>query len=86
MAGAIGAVDVSALAAASRGLTGADLKAIVEDAKLLFAYDILHQRAPRAAEEYFFDAIESVRENRRNYARNKPARSAEVVKMGFRTE
>ena len=82
----IGAVDVGSLALASRGLTGADLKAIVEDAKLLFAYDTLHGRPPRVAEEYFFEAIETVRDNRRNYARSKPARLAEVVKMGFRAE
>ena len=36
---AIGDVDVEALAAATEGLAGADLKRVVEDGKLLFAFD-----------------------------------------------
>ena len=36
---ALGDVDIDALAAASDGFTGADLKRLVEDGKILFAYD-----------------------------------------------
>ncbi len=79
----IGAVDTEKLAAAARGLTGADLKAVVEDGKLLFAHDKATGKAPRPVEDYFLEAIESVRANRRTYARSKPARFTEVVKLGF---
>ena len=60
------------LARASRGLTGADLKAAVEDAKLLYAYDWTQDREA-SHQEYFLDAIATIRSNRRNYARRKPA-------------
>ena len=49
------------LAGASRGLTGADLKAVVEDAKLLFAHDKARGKTPRPVEEYYLEAIETVR-------------------------
>ena len=68
----VGAVDVVKLAAASRGLTGADLKAVVEDGKLLFAHDVARGEPLRPAEEYFLQAIETVRANQSSYARRKP--------------
>jgi transitional endoplasmic reticulum ATPase len=79
----IGAADSGRLAGASHGLTGADLKNIVEDGKLLYAHDRVSGAAMRAAEEYFLDAIETVRANRRSYARSKPPRLTETVKIGF---
>lgn len=82
----IGAVDVCTLAAASRGLTGADLKAVVEDGKLLFAHDKALGRPLRPVEAYFLKAIETVRANRRNYGRSKPDPSMQVVKIGFCVE
>ena len=77
--------DVAELAVASRGLTGADLKAVVEDGKLEFAHDTACGKPVRAAAEYFLDAIENVRANRRNYAR-KPKQITEGVKLGFYQE
>ena len=82
----IGAADVAALASASRGLTGADLKAVVEDGKLLFAHDKVRGEPLRPAEDYFLEAIETVRANRRNYFRTRPERPLEVVKLGFAAE
>jgi transitional endoplasmic reticulum ATPase len=79
----IGTADVSLLAIASHGLTGADLKAIVEDGKLSFAHDIASGRTPRAVEDYFLEAIETVRTNRRNYSRRKPAIFSDTAKVGF---
>lgn len=79
----IGTADVSLLAVASHGLTGADLKAIVEDGKLSFAHDVASGRTPRPAEDYFLEAIETVRTNRRNYSRRKPAVFSEAVRIGF---
>jgi ATP-dependent 26S proteasome regulatory subunit len=81
----IGSVDVALLATASHGLTGADLKAIVEDGKLSFAHDIARGREPRVVEDYFLEAIETVRANRRNYSRRKPAVFGEAAKIGFVT-
>jgi ATP-dependent 26S proteasome regulatory subunit len=83
---AIGDVDVALVAAAARGLTGADLKSVVEDAKLAFAHDQAYGRIPAAAEEYFFDAVERVRNNRRNYSKPRRAPMSEVVTLGFKVE
>jgi ATP-dependent 26S proteasome regulatory subunit len=77
------AADVSRLAAASRGLTGADLKNVVEDGKLLFAHDRAAAQPVRPVDEYFLEAIASVRANRRSYARGKPHRMTETVDIGF---
>ena len=82
----LGAADGAVLASASQGLTGADLKAIIEDGKLLFAHDKARGKAPRAPEEYFIEAIDTVRANRRNYARSKPMKFSEVAKVGFGVE
>ena len=66
--GVIGSADALRLASATHGLTGADLNAVVEDAKLLFAHDVSRSVAPRAAEAYFLDAIAELRATRRTYA------------------
>jgi AAA+ superfamily predicted ATPase len=76
-------VDIGALAAASHGLTGADLNAVVEDGKLAFAHDRIAGREGRALEAYFLEAIETVRENRRRYKRNRPVQMGDAVKFGF---
>ena len=77
------AVDIEALASASRGSTGADLKAIIEDGKLQFAYD-QHMGARRVpVEEYFLNAIATARGNRRRYQKRKCARPGEKETFGF---
>lgn len=81
----IGAADVEIVAAASKGLTGADLKAVIEDGKLLYAHDCASGKSPRAAEQYFLDAIETVRANRRNYTKRKSP-LWEEIKFGFKVE
>ena len=65
---AVGVVDVPAVAAASEGLSGADLKRVVEDGKLLFAYDRAKQAPMQPATDYFVRAIETVRRNKAHYA------------------
>jgi ATP-dependent 26S proteasome regulatory subunit len=77
------AANVAKLASASRGLTGADLKAVVEDGKLLFAHDMASGKAARPVEEYFLEAIETVRANQSNYAKRKPVGIGRGVTMGF---
>jgi SpoVK/Ycf46/Vps4 family AAA+-type ATPase len=59
--------DPEKLAAEADGLTGADLKRVVEDGKALFAYDKARGVDLRPAEEYFAAAISTVRDNKRLY-------------------
>jgi predicted AAA+ superfamily ATPase len=75
--------DAARLAAAAHGLTGADLKAVVEDAKLLFAHDVSTATPPRAVEGYFLDAIREVHANHRNYRKKRPAAFASGGCIGF---
>ena len=79
----IGCADTHRLAEATQGLTGADLKNLVEDGKLMFAHDQVHGHAIREPEQYFLDAIETLRKQRREYSRSKPPRLVETVKVGF---
>jgi transitional endoplasmic reticulum ATPase len=65
---AIGRLDIAALAAASEGLSGADLKRVVEDGKLLFAYDRSRQSRMQPPTDYFVRAVETVRRNKEQYA------------------
>jgi transitional endoplasmic reticulum ATPase len=65
---AIAAVDVARLAAESDGLSGADLRRVVEDGKLLFAFARSRGAAMEPATEYFRRAIETVRRNKEQYA------------------
>jgi transitional endoplasmic reticulum ATPase len=64
----IGAVDIDRLAAATDQLSGADLKRVVEDGKLLYAFDRARDITPRPATDYFLEALETVRANRLRYA------------------
>jgi ATP-dependent 26S proteasome regulatory subunit len=65
---ALTTVDLPGLVAASDGLTGADLKRLVEDGKILYAYDRARNRPLRPPTEYFLAAVETVRANRERYA------------------
>jgi hypothetical protein len=65
-------VDTVQLARASHSATGADLKAIIEDGKLLFARDQTRKPA-RPPEEYFLDAVANIRRNRRRYLKRNRA-------------
>jgi predicted AAA+ superfamily ATPase len=75
--------DIEQIALSARGLTGADLKAVVEDGKLLFAHDLSTGAPLRPVEDYFLEAIDTVRANQVNYARAKPARLAGMAPVGF---
>src|SRR5204863_253620 len=57
----IAPVEVDVLAEASEGLSGADLKRVVEDGKLLFAYERARGTPAQPATAYFLRAIETVR-------------------------
>ena len=79
----LAAADTGRLACAAHGLTGADLRAVVEDAKLLFAHDVSTKTPPRPVEEYFLDAIREVYNNHRNYTKKRPAAFASPARIGF---
>jgi ATP-dependent 26S proteasome regulatory subunit len=61
-------LHVNRLGNATDGLTGADLKRLFEDGKLLYAYDRIKKNPLREPTNYFLDAIETVRQNKQRYA------------------
>ncbi len=65
---ALAGLDLDALVRASDGFTGADLKRLAEDGKLLLAYDRVRGRTLRPATEYFLLAVETLRGNKERYA------------------
>ncbi len=69
----VGRVDLARLADQTAGFTGADLKRLAEDGKLLLAQDRLRKRPLCPATDYFLRAIATVRANKTRYA------EAEVV-------
>src|SRR5688500_1420162 len=64
----IGPLELEAIVAATDVLTGADMKRVVDDGKILFAYDVARERAKRPSTEYFLDAVETVKANKERYA------------------
>jgi len=64
----ISGVDVETLAEASEGLSGADLKRVIEDGKLLFAFARNRRAMMQPSTSYFVAAIETVRKNKEQYA------------------
>ena len=73
---AMGGVEVGPLAAATEGLSGADLKGLIEDGKLLYAYDRAHDRPLKPTIEYFLAAAEAVRSNKLRYVEAEAAAKA----------
>jgi transitional endoplasmic reticulum ATPase len=82
----IRSADIATLANASRGMTGADLKAVVEDAKLLYAQDVVLNAPSRPPEEYYLEAIATVRANGRRRARRTSDRLIGATQFGFGVE
>src|SRR5215212_5859664 len=64
----VGEADVAQIAAATDGLSGADLKRLVEDGKILLAYDTAQGHSLRPTVEYFLTAVQTVRANKERYA------------------
>jgi transitional endoplasmic reticulum ATPase len=79
-------VDVRKLTPAMRGLTGADLKALVEDAKLLFAHDLSTGVALKTSERYFLEAVDTIRKNRRSYSKKRRVEFSEGEPIGFQKQ
>jgi ATP-dependent 26S proteasome regulatory subunit len=72
----VGSVEVLRVVDQTRGFTGADLKRLVEDGKILFAYDRARGLATRPPTDYFLDAAAKVRANKDRY--NEAAAKARV--------
>jgi ATP-dependent 26S proteasome regulatory subunit len=79
----MGPIDISRVAGATEGLSGADLKRLVEDGKILYAYDRSRDVPARPTDEYLLSAVETVRANKERYAEaeararsNRPTRPA----------
>ena len=64
----LGDVDIDAIAAASEGLAGADIKRVVDDGKLLFAFEREKKGRTQPVTTYFLTAVETVRRNKQQYA------------------
>ncbi|HLK59447.1 MAG TPA: ATP-binding protein [Chthonomonadaceae bacterium] len=60
--------DIAQLAEATENMTGADLKRLIEDGKLLYAYDRSQGLPMRPTTEYFLAAVETVQANKERYA------------------
>lgn len=60
-------VDVSQLASQTDGLTGADLRRLIEDGKILYAYDKSKKRESDDILGYFQTAIKTIRSNKEKY-------------------
>jgi SpoVK/Ycf46/Vps4 family AAA+-type ATPase len=71
--------DITELAQASHGLTGADLKSAVEDGKLLYARDVTAGHVQARVEEYFLQALREIRANRVRYRRNGKSNGEPVI-------
>jgi hypothetical protein len=59
------------LAQRSRGLSGADLKSVVEEGEVLYARALVTGRECIPVEQFFLRAIENSLRNRRSYGRGK---------------
>ncbi len=60
--------DVARLAAETEGFTGADLRRLAEDGRMLYAYDRSCGRAIRPITEYYLQAARLVSDNKQRYA------------------
>ena len=60
-------VDPEAVVEASDGLTGADLKRMLEDAKAIYAYAKSQNAGVKDATEYFLEALSAIRANKALY-------------------
>jgi SpoVK/Ycf46/Vps4 family AAA+-type ATPase len=78
--------DLERVSSASHGLTGADLRNVVDDAKLLFASDRVSGKPLAKVDEYLLQAIEAVRGNRRKYSTSRQPKLAESNHFGFKTD
>ncbi|MCI0337304.1 MAG: AAA family ATPase, partial [Acidobacteria bacterium] len=64
---ALAHIDLPQIVSATEGFTGADLKRLIEDGKMLYAYDKAQGRDLRTPTGYMLSAVETVRNNKQRY-------------------
>jgi ATP-dependent 26S proteasome regulatory subunit len=64
----VGTVDIERLTEVTEGMSGADLRRMVEDGKLLYAFDLARERPTKPITDYVVAAMETVRANKERYA------------------
>ncbi len=75
-------LDVDALAGATEGFTGADIRRLMEDGKAMCAYDKSRRVEMGPATGYFLHAVEGVRENKKRFAEAEAQASAKTQPRG----
>jgi transitional endoplasmic reticulum ATPase len=65
---ALAGADIEKLADETEDLTGADVKRVIEDGKVLFAFARSRNQPSQPITDYFVRAITTVRENKKRYA------------------
>ena len=76
-------LDLEKLANEADGLTGADLRRLVEDGKILYAFDKARKLPAQAVDSYFVRALQTIRTNKEKYAEAQNARPAENSSREF---
>src|SRR6185503_2625922 len=86
---ALAEIDRTRLVEATEDFTGADIKRLVEDGKVLYAFDKSRSCDLKEPTEYFLTAVEGVRANKERYAvaeararQNRPSRPPWFDMMG----
>jgi len=64
----LAALDLGSVVEVTDGFTGADLKRLAEDGKLLLAHDLARKRPPLPPTEYFLQAVANLKVNKHRYA------------------
>lgn len=70
-------LNLEKIAAETEGLTGADLRRLIEDGKILYAYDKVRKLPLNDVESYFVKAIGTIRTNKEKYAEAEHGRASE---------
>jgi ATP-dependent 26S proteasome regulatory subunit len=80
-------LDLDGLASQTDLLTGADLRRLIEDGKILYAFDKARKQPLKDIDSYFSKAIHTIRLNKEKYAEAEKCRpqvpSASVVSRYF---
>lgn len=79
-------IDMAQVVAQTEGLTGADLKALVDDAKMRYAYDRVRHAPLQPMTHYFVAAAEGVRTNKQRYQSAEDALRHDPNARRWRTE
>lgn len=76
-------IDLPELADQADGLTGADLRRLIEDGKILYAYDKARGLPAKHVNAYFLQAIDTIRQNKEKYAQaEQQSRARAAVSSG----